>query len=434
MTAYEIITKKRNGNALSEDEIQYFIRRYLENEIEDYQMSALLMAIFFQGLSVDETLHLTRAYLESGETLDLSDIAGRKIDKHSTGGVGDKVSIILAPLAASLDVIVPMMSGRGLGHTGGTLDKLESIPGFQVKGELKEYRRQLSEIGLAMFGQTESIVPADRRIYALRDVTATVDSIPLITASIMSKKIAEGIDGLVLDVKTGNGAFIPDFQRAEELANSLIRVGRAFHVETIAYLTSMVQPLGYKIGNWLEIEECIDCLQGNGPDDVMEVVLNLTSEMLVMAGKSEDAASGINKCRKALDDGSAFDKFLELIRRQGGDISVVEHPEKYEKAGYRKEVVADRSGILSEFDTREIGMTSVLLGAGRERTGDEVDPAAGIVLHRKVGDEIHAGDIIFELFTNRKSVLEQAEHKILNAVRIQDQAVKKPELIVKKIE
>jgi pyrimidine-nucleoside phosphorylase len=433
MTAYEIITRKRDGHHLTRREIHYFINKFLQGEIKDYQMSALLMAIYFRGLDEEETLNLTEAYLQSGEILDLSAIKGKKIDKHSTGGVGDKISIILAPLVASLGVIVPMMSGRGLGHTGGTLDKLESIPGFTVIGKMNGYVKQLDKIGLAMFGQTPAIVPADRKIYALRDVTATVDTIPLITASIMSKKIAEGIDGLVLDVKTGSGAFIPDQRKAAQLAYSLIKVGKAFNKTVVAYLTSMDQPLGYKIGNWLEIEECIDCLQGNGSQDVMEIVLQLAGEMLVMAEQAKGHNAAREMCQKAIREKKAYDKFIELVKFQEGNPDFIIHPEKYERARFIKIVEAGENGTILKFNTREIGITSVLLGAGRMRAEDTVDPQAGIILFKKLGDSIVTGEPLLEIRTNKQSVLKDAEKKIIKAIRIGEGKGNNPPLITDRL-
>ncbi len=433
MTAYEIIAKKRDGKNLTDREIHFFIENLLKGEIKDYQMSALLMAIYFNGMSDEELFALTEAYIQSGNTIDLSDIPGKKIDKHSTGGVGDKVSMVLAPLAASLDVIVPMISGRGLGHTGGTLDKLESIPGFKVFGSKDFFKKELSQIGVAMLGQTDSVVPADRQIYALRDVTATVESIPLITASIMSKKIAEGIDGLVLDVKFGNGAFMPQVEKAESLANHLIKVGSAFGKKVVAYLTSMEQPLGYKIGNWLEIAECIDCLHDKGPDDLMDVVYTLTSEILILGGQASDREDALSKCRKAIADGSAFRKFVEMVKYQGGDPETVISPEKYPLAAHRQVLQAPRSGFISGFDTRQVGLAGVQLGAGRARAEDPVDPRAGIVLFRKIGDRVEKGEPLLEIHTNRKASLKQAGERLLNSITINENAPAIPELILKRI-
>ena len=434
MTAYEIIAKKRDGKPLSDSEIRFFIQEFLRGTIKDYQVTALLMAIYFNGMNDDEIFALTKAYIQSGAVIDLSDVPGIKVDKHSTGGVGDKVSIILAPLAASLGVPVPMISGRGLGHTGGTLDKLESIPGFQVFGTVESFKKQLREIGVAMLGQTDSIVPADRRIYALRDVTATVESIPLITASIMSKKIAEGIDGLVLDVKYGNGAFMQNVKKAEALARQLIKVGSAFGKKVVGYLTSMEQPLGFKIGNWLEIAECIDCFQGNGPDDLMEVTLTLTSEMLVIGGKATDLQEARQKCLTALSDGSAFKKLLEMVRYQGGDPGVIEAPESYPVAPYRRIIEAPVGGFVQGFDTRQVGMVAVQLGAGRLRAEDPVDAKAGIILFKKLGDAVKPGEPLAELHTNKEESLKEAANKFLAALSIGEEPPDIPSLILKRIE
>jgi pyrimidine-nucleoside phosphorylase len=434
MTAYEIISEKRNGQSLSREEIHFFINEFLKGNIEDYQMTAFLMATYFSGMNEEEIFALTESYIESGQTIDLSDIPGIKVDKHSTGGVGDKVSIVLAPLAASLGVVVPMISGRGLGHTGGTLDKLESITGFQVFGELKDFKKQLADIGVAMLGQTDSIVPADRRIYALRDVTATIESIPLITASIMSKKIAEGIDGLVLDVKYGNGAFMTDREKAERLATNLISVGNAFGRKVVAYLTSMQQPLGFKIGNWLEIEECLDTLHGNGPQDLLEVTLALTGEMLIIAGKAHSFEEAKSLCLEALGDGRAFNKFLEMVEYQGGDVNLVKSPEKYPKASYREVVKSPTAGVITAFNTREIGLVGVELGAGRKKAEDAVDPQAGIILFKKIGDRVEEKEDLAEIRSNSKDSLDRLKSRFLGAIEIGDKIDTLPELIFKKIE
>lgn len=433
MTPYEIIAKKRDGHTLTTYEIHYFIREFLKGNIKDYQMTAFLMAVYFRGMNFQETLALTEAYLYSGKRLDLSDIPVSKIDKHSTGGVGDKVSLILAPLAASLDLAVPMLSGRGLGHTGGTLDKLESIPGFKVNERLKQFKKQISKIGVAMFGQTDELVPADRKIYALRDVTATVDSIPLITASIMSKKLAEGIDGLVLDVKVGNGAVLVERQQAEILARNMMKVGRAFGRKVVVYLTSMEQPLGLKIGNWLEVEESIECLQGKGPDDLLELVVELTAEMLLLAGMVEKKTEARRKCRQALQNGIAFEKMLQLVRAQGGDTQFILHPENYPTASYRKELKATANGYLTGFDTREIGLISVALGAGRLQANDPVDPRAGIILHKKIGDPVKTGDTLLEIHTNKTNVWKSIQQRLRSAVNVSAKPIQPPRLILKRM-
>jgi pyrimidine-nucleoside phosphorylase len=433
MTPYEIITKKRDGHTLSSSEIHYFIRKFLKGGVKDYQMTAFLMAVYFQGMNFQETLALTEAYLYSGKQLNLSTIPVPKIDKHSTGGVGDKVSLVLAPLAASLGLAVPMISGRGLGHTGGTLDKLESIPGFAVSGTLSQFKKQIRKIGVAMFGQTAELVPADRKIYALRDVTATVDSIPLITASIMSKKIAEGIDGLVLDVKVGNGAVLPDQKQTETLARNMMRVGQAFGKKVVVYLTSMEQPLGLKIGNWLEVEESIECLQGKGPNDLEELVIELTSEMLLLTGLVEKRNTARRKCRQALQNGTAFEKMLQLVRAQGGDAQIILHPENFLSAKYHKELKAKTNGYLVSFNTREIGLIAVALGAGRLKANDPVDPRAGIILHKKIGARIKTGDTLLEIHTNKTSVLNAIQPRLEAAVKISTKPRQPPQLILKRL-
>ncbi len=398
------------------------------------KMTAFLMAVYFNGMNNDEILAMTTAYLNSGKRLDLKSIPGKKIDKHSTGGVGDKVSIILAPLVASLGVVVPMISGRGLGHTGGTLDKLESIPGFQVTGPLNRFKRQLREIGVAMLGQSRSLVPADRLIYALRDVTATVDSIPLICASIMSKKIAEGIDGLVLDVKTGSGAFISQPEKAEILTRNLITVGKAYGVRVVAHLTSMDQPLGLKIGNWLEIEECMDCLHGQGPDDLRLLVLELGAEMLWSGGYCrQDRSQATPMLERALSDGRGMEKFLQMVHMQGGQKDTLLNPGKYPRARSIRRIVAERDGFVAGFSTREIGIASVLSGAGRLRAEDAVDPRAGIILFKKLGDRVKNGEALLEIHGAEESKLDQAENQVKSAIRIQSGKPVIPPLIQKRI-
>jgi pyrimidine-nucleoside phosphorylase len=420
MTPYEIIAKKRDGKKLSRVEIKFLIQEFLDGDIKDYQISAFLMAVFFRGMDAEEIFALTEAYLHSGKILDLSHINGAKIDKHSTGGVGDKVSIVLAPLAACLGVVVPMISGRGLGHTGGTLDKLESIPGLKVSGTLEKFKKQLKDVGVAMFGQTADIVPADRLIYSLRDVTATVDSIPLITASIMSKKIASGIDGLVLDVKYGNGAFVPDLNDAKKLAKQLINIGTLFNKSVVAYLTSMAQPLGNHIGNWLEITECIDCMQGQGPADLKEIVITLTTEMLIMAGIEKNREKAQTLCEDALLNGKAFSKFVEMVRYQGGDVEYIYHPENYSQAKFKSEIKAWNEGYISTFNTKEIGLVAVHLGAGRLVAEDSVDPQAGIIFYRKLGDLVKKGEPILVFHTNDKSSIDLAKKKLQQSIKIEE--------------
>lgn len=433
MSPYEIIATKRDGAELAPEAIGWFIDAFMKDEVRDYQMTAWLMAAYIRGLSDAETVALTQAYINSGKTVDLSSIPGIKVDKHSTGGVGDKVSIILAPLVASLGIPVPMISGRGLGHTGGTLDKLESIPGFQTQLDVPQFQELVSRHGLALIGQTAELVPADRRIYALRDVTATVDSIPLICASIMSKKIAEGIDALVLDVKYGNGAFIPPPEKAEVLARKMIQIGRASGKQVVALLTSMEQPLGRAVGNWLEIEECIDCFHGKGPNDLMEVTLALAAEMVVLAGKAGSAQAARDLCQQALSSGKAWDKFLEIVAAQGGDTEFLEHPRRYPRARFRAELKAGESGYVAAFQTREVGMASVELGAGRLRAEDPVDPQAGIRLHRKLGELVEKGQVVAELYTNRKETLPGALKRLEKAIHIDARPPKIPPLVLKRL-
>jgi len=433
MTPYEVISRKRDGKQLSPEEIQFFISSYMKEEITDYQMSALLMAIYLRGMDYMETSALTKAYLESGNQIDLSDIPGFKVDKHSTGGVGDKVSIILAPLVASLGVPVPMISGRGLGHSGGTLDKLESIPGFKTNLSVDKFRELLKKHNLGLIGQTNDIVPADKQIYALRDVTATVDNIPLISASIMSKKIAEGIDALVLDVKYGNGAFMKAPEQAEELANNLIKIGNEFGKQVVAVLSSMEQPLGYKIGNWLEILECLECFAGKGPADLMEVTYELCSHMLILGGTAKTKEEAKEKCHQAIESGRAFEKFIEIAQAQGADISFLEKPEKYAAAKHKSVLPASKSGFITKINTYEVGMVSVGLGAGRLRSSDSIDPRAGIVMFKKLGDRVSAGDGLLEIHCDRSQMMERPLHRLTNAIQIGEKPVKPPPLLLKEI-
>lgn len=346
------------------------------------------------------------------------------MDKHSTGGVGDKLSLILAPIVAAAGVPVPMISGRGLGHTGGTLDKLESIPGFMVDMDLARYKEIIGKHDLVLAGQTAEIAPADKRLYALRDVTATVESIPLIAGSIMSKKLAEGIDALVLDVKAGSGAFMKTTDDAIKLGEALVGIGTQFEKETIAYVTNMNQPLGYKIGNWLEVEECIDAMHGNGPDDIMEITYLLSGTMIYLGGKAESVKEGIEISKEMIGNGAAFQKWLDIVEEQGGDVEMIKSPEKYPKAEYEFEIKSNKEGYLSEMDSFEIGMASVELGAGRKKKEDDVDSQAGIVLKKKIGDKISKGETILVGYTNKPSAIEAASDQLFGAVTI---AETKPE-------
>ncbi|MCH2448980.1 MAG: thymidine phosphorylase [Gracilimonas sp.] len=419
-----IIRKKRDGQTLLKEEIKYLIDQYTADEIPDYQVSAFLMASFLNGLDEEESAALTKSMLHSGEIVDLSHVSGKKVDKHSTGGVGDKLSLILAPIVAAAGVPVPMISGRGLGHTGGTLDKLESIPGFTVDMDLARYKEIIGKHDLVLAGQTAEIAPADKRLYALRDVTATVESIPLIAGSIMSKKLAEGIDALVLDVKAGSGAFMKTTEDAIKLGEALVGIGTQFEKETIAYVTNMNQPLGYKIGNWLEVEECIDAMNGNGPDDIMEITYLLSGTMVYLGGKAATVKEGIEISKEMIETGAAFDKWLDIVEEQGGDVEMIKSPEKYPKAEYEFEIKSNKDGFVSEMDSFEIGMASVELGAGRKKKEDDVDPQAGIVLKKKIGDKITKGETILAGYTNKPSAIEAASDQLFGAVTI---AEAKPE-------
>ncbi|MBX2975858.1 MAG: thymidine phosphorylase [Ignavibacteriaceae bacterium] len=431
MNVAELIRKKRNGGELTKNEMMYLVLGYTKNKIPDYQFASFLMAVYFKGMSVEETAILTEVMLYSGKVIKLDSICGRKIDKHSTGGVGDKTSLIIAPIVAAAGVVVPMISGRGLGHTGGTLDKLEAIPGFRTDLNLAEYKKVLKKCGAVLIGQTKDIAPADKRIYALRDVTSTVESIPLITASIMSKKLAEGIDGLILDVKTGSGAFMQKQKDAETLATSLINTAKAFNKKVMAFITDMNQPLGNYIGNWFEVLESIQVLQGKKVDDLCELSFNLSGAMIYLGGKASSITEGIKISKELVANGKAFEKFLQMVELQGGDTGVLLNPERYPKSKYIREVKATQSGYLNKIDTYQIGVAAIELGAGREKIDDAIDPKAGIIFHPKIGERISKGDIIAEVFTDRKGKMEDALARIQSSIVISNDAVKKERLIKK---
>jgi pyrimidine-nucleoside phosphorylase len=394
MRAVDIIANKRAGNELSREEIEFLIGGYVKGEIPDYQVAAWAMAVCFQGMTPAETAVLTKVMLRSGDVMDLSGIEGPFVDQHSTGGVGDKTSLILAPLAASLGIRDPMMSGRALGITGGTLDKLESIPGFRVGLSVEEFRSIIASCGFAMTGQTKDIVPADRLLYALRDVTATVESVPLITASILSKKAAEGCDGLVLDVKYGSGAFMKEIADGERLARSLVDTGKAMGLNTVALLTDMDEPLGRMVGNFLEVEECMDCLEGKtaGSEDLMDVTLSLAAHMAILGGKAETLEEGRALCEKALASGKPYDLFLENARLQGGDAERLLSLRGAYRSPVAAEIKAARGGFITRVDAYKVGHASVTLGVGRNRTEDSVSPTAGVLFHAKRGAAVKAGD------------------------------------------
>lgn len=429
MNPVELIRKKRTGGALNRDELQFFVGSYVRGELPEYQMAAFLMAVCFNGMTPAETATLTEVMLHSGEVIDLSPIPGIKVDKHSTGGVGDKVSLILAPMVAACGVPVPMITGRGLGHTGGTLDKLESIPGFRTDFSIIEYRQIIADTGLVMIGQTAEIAPADRKMYALRDVTATVESIPLIAGSIMSKKLAEGIDALVLDVKTGNGAFMKSDEDAAALARTLVDIGTSMGKTTVGFLTDMNQPLGLAVGNWCEVVEAIDCLRGKNVTDLMEVTYVLGGAMVYLGGKAESIEGGMKLCKSVIWSGKAYEKFLELVARQGGDPAYIERPDRYRAAKYMQEVCAPRAGYVTGFDTMHIGVIAVGLGAGRQRIEDRIDAAAGILLRKKIGDKVKKGEPLAVIHTERKDSMETASRELAASIHISDAPVARPSTI-----
>ena len=407
MRAVDIIRKKRDGEKLSRDEIRFFIDKFVGGEIPDYQMSAFLMAVFFRSMDFEETTALTDAMMHSGTVLDFSDVPAPKVDKHSTGGVGDKISLPLAPLVASCGVAVPMISGRALGHTGGTLDKLESIPGFRTDLSPDEFHEAISRIGVAIIGQTEDIVPADRRMYALRDVTATVESIPLISSSIMSKKLAEGIDGLVLDVKTGSGAFMRNYDDALKLAQTMVAIGKGMNRKVTALITNMNQPLGRMVGNAVEVLESVEVLQNSGPHDVRELTLALGARMLLIAGDSDTLEDALDLLEKKLSTGEAYEKWVQMVENQGGDPNAIFKPDFIETK-YGDVVASDREGILQRFDTLQVGLAASVLGAGREKAEDVVDHKVGIVVLKKVGDRVDKGEPVFEVRGNDKDRMARA--------------------------
>ena len=434
MNMVDIITKKRDGGELTPEEIRFFIDNYVKDRIPDYQASALLMAIYFRGLSRAETFALTEAMEFSGDVEDLSDLPGVKVDKHSTGGVGDKTTLVVAPVAAAAGVTVAKMSGRGLGFTGGTADKLEAIPGFRTRLEPAEFHRQLEELGLAVITQTGSITPADKKIYALRDVTGTVESPGLIASSIMSKKLAAGSDGIVLDVKCGSGALLKDLAEAENMADLMIDIGRKAGRKMVAVISDMSQPLGRTVGNALEVEEAVQVLKGGGPEDLRQLCLELAGEMIRIGGRAESFEEGKETARQVLSDGRALEKFRQMVRRQGGDDRIVEEPERMGSSRYSRDVLAGRTGFIAETDTREIGRASQHLGAGRLRKEDEIDFTAGIRMHVRIGNFVKEGDVLATLYGVDSRRLEEAEIIMEAAIRISAEPTAPPKLIQKIIQ
>ena len=427
---YDLISKKRDGGHLSAAEIRSFIRGATNGTVPDYQTAALLMAVFFRGLDDRELAAWTDAMLRSGQVLDLSAVKGRKVDKHSTGGVGDKVSIALAPLVAAAGVPVPMISGRGLGHTGGTLDKLEAIPGFRVDLPIERFVRQVQRIGVSMIGQTADLAPADRKLYALRDVTATVESIPLIAASIMSKKLAAGIDGLVLDVKVGRGAFMATIENASALAQTLVGIGKRAGKQVWAVLTAMDQPLGLAVGNALETAEAIRLLHGEAPADLVDVTLELGARMLVLGGKARDVDAGMRKLERLIQSGRALQKMRAMVEAQGGDPRMVDDPSLLPKAPVARAVKAPRPGYVQAIDAHAVGVAAMLLGAGRSKAEDEVDPAVGIVLRRKVGADVRRGDELATVYGRDDASATRTATMVLESYRIGREEPAAPRLVV----
>ncbi|MDW7897378.1 pyrimidine-nucleoside phosphorylase [Enterococcus faecium] len=404
MRMVDLIEKKRDGNELSKEEIEYIVTNYTNGKIPDYQVSALLMAIFYRDMTNEEITNLTLAIANSGDVIDLSSLEGIKVDKHSTGGVGDTTTLILAPLVASVGVTVAKMSGRGLGYTGGTLDKLEAIPGFQIELSDEAFVRIVNESKVAVIGQSGNLAPADKKLYALRDVTATVDSLPLIASSIMSKKIAAGADAIVLDVTTGDGAFMKNIEDARRLAKTMTSIGKLANRETVAVISDMSEPLGEAIGNSLEVVEAIETLQGNGPEDLVEMCYALGSQMVVLAGKAKTIDEARTLLQEALESGKALAKFKEMIQNQGGDPTIVEQPERILTARYTMELPAKQSGVVSKIVANELGIAAMMLGAGRKTKEDDIDHAVGLKLHKKIGDTVTKGESLLTIYSNDKEI------------------------------
>ena len=416
MRMFDIIAKKRDGKVLTSEEIEFFVNGYVNGDIPDYQISALLMAIYLNGMNVDETTTLTMLMARSGEVIDLSSIPGIKVDKHSTGGVGDKTTFIISPIVASCGVPVAKMSGRGLGHTGGTIDKMESIPGMKTNIDREEFFDIVRNVGACVIGQSGNIVPADKKLYALRDVTATIESIPLIASSIMSKKLAAGSDAILLDVKTGSGAFMKTTDEAIELAKAMVAIGEKVGRKTIALITDMDRPLGKSIGNALEMKEVCDTLKGKGPKDLTELCLTLATNMLYLAGKgSLDDCYDLAK--DALESGKAFEKLKEMVKAQGGDVSVIEDNSKFESSKVARGLAAAQEGYIYSMDTEKCGLASMILGAGREKKEDTIDYSAGVIIHKKIGDYVKRGDLIASLYSS-------SEEKCINSSRLLGEAIK----------
>lgn len=420
MRMYDFIVRKRNNGILTQEELEWIIRGYTKGDIPDYQMSALMMAIYFNGMTEEETLNLTMAMAKSGDFLDLSNIPGIKVDKHSTGGVGDKTSLALTPMVAALGVPVAKMSGRGLGHTGGTIDKLESFEGFTTAISLEAFEKNVNEIGISIMEQTKDLAPADKKLYALRDVTATVDQMSLIASSIMSKKLASGADAIVLDVKTGSGAFMKNEEEARKLAEEMVRIGNGAGRKTMAVISDMDQPLGYAVGNALEVKEAIDTLKGNGPEDFTELCMTLGAYMLMAGGKADSVDNAKTMLSEVINNGKALDKLAEFVERQGGNKEDVYDYDRLPKAAIVKDIKSEKSGYVSKINCEEIGVCSIILGGGRETKESKIDLSVGLVLKKKVGDYVTKGETLAVIHANDEGKLEAAKARFLKAYSFSD--------------
>lgn len=429
----EIIQKKKNGEKLSKDEIYYFINGYTKGEIPDYQVSALLMAICFRGMDEEETTHLTMAMAHSGDVVDLSKIEGVKVDKHSTGGIADTTTLVLLPLVASAGVKMVKMSGRGLGHTGGTIDKLESIPGFKTELSQDEYIEIANDIGAVITGQSENLVPADKKLYALRDVTATVDSIPLIASSIMSKKIAGGADKIILDVKFGNGAFMKEYDKAVELAKLMVKIGWLAGRETIAYVTDMHQPLGLAIGNSIEVIEAAETLKGRGHEDLLSLCIEFGSEMMLLANIEKDKEKAKEVLMEKINEGAALEKFKQIVKRQGGNSKALDDYKLLPQAKFQKKIFSPQTGYIKDIDALRLGVTAMKLGAGRSTKEDIIDPAVGIWIYAKIGEKLRRGQVLAKIFANDEEKLQWATEEIRCAIDISKEKQEKRKVIRAKI-
>ncbi|MGM0602606.1 MAG: pyrimidine-nucleoside phosphorylase [Bacillota bacterium] len=434
MRAYDIIYKKREGEKLNKEELDFLINGYVADKIPDYQVSAWAMAVFFQGMDAEETADLTMIMAESGDMIDLSPVKGIKVDKHSTGGVGDTTTLILAPLVAAAGVPVAKMSGRGLGHTGGTIDKLEAIPGFNTSLSREDFFDNVNKYGLSVVGQTGNLTPADKKLYALRDVTATVESIPLIASSIMSKKIAGGADAIVLDVKTGSGAFMQEFAESKKLAEAMVDIGKEVGRNTVAYITDMNEPLGLAVGNALEVKEAVRVLKGEGPEDLTELCIELGAAMVKLSGMENDIDRAKDILREKIKNGEALNKFRKMITAQGGDTAFIDNPELLPQAEKKIEIKAEKSGYIDAINAHDIGIAAMLLGAGRETKDGDIDMAVGIEIAKKIADRVKKGDVIAVLHVNDECNLESAVEKVKSSYSISAEKVEKNPLIYEIIE